>query len=110
VQGTAKVVDVSRPDPPRDYFRAAEMLGRKVQYVRMLRGLTQEELSELTGISRNQIQNIEYSRNNIRREGDQGPGPGNARLDTIFRLAEALNVKINYLVDPDRDVESVDAT
>ena len=32
------------------------------------------------------------------------PGPGNARLDTIFILAEVLGVEVAYLVDPSRPV------
>lgn len=87
----------------REYERAAELLGRKVYEVRTARELTQEQLAERAGLSRNQIQNIEHSRNNARRE-DGRPGPGNARLDTIFALAAALRVDVTYLVDPDRAV------
>lgn len=72
--------------------------------LRRARELTQEALSDLSGISRNQIQNIEHSRNNQRETSTGQPGPGNARLDTVFRLAYALRVDVTYLVDPERDV------
>lgn len=83
----------------RPFPEAAELLGRKVAATRELRGLTQERLAELTGISRNQIQNIERSRNNTTDPTTGRPGPGNARLDTIYRLADALEVDVAWLVD-----------
>lgn len=91
----------------RAYPRAAEQLGRKVRAAREMRSMTQDELADLTGIHRNQVQNIEHSRNNNRDSSTGRPGPGNARLDTVFLLAEALGVQIGYLVDPDIDVEPV---
>lgn len=87
----------------RDYPRAAELLGAKVLALRQAQGLTQERLAELTGIHRNQIQNIEHSRNNQRDPATGRPGPGNARLDTVFLLAEVLKVDVKELVDPDVD-------
>lgn len=92
-----------------DYRRAAELLGRKVAATRELRGLTQEQLADLTGIHRNQIQNIERNRNNRKDPVTGLPGPGNARLDTIFVLAEALRVELAWLVDP-RDAGLVPPT
>jgi transcriptional regulator with XRE-family HTH domain len=92
-----------RPTPAA-YVRAADLLGRKVYELRRDRDLTQEGLSDLSGISRNQIQNIEHSRNNQREASTGHPGPGNARLDTVFRLAYALKVDVTYLVDPEREV------
>lgn len=79
---------------------AAKLLGEKVRALREYHQFTQEKLHELTGISRNQIQNIEHSRNNSKNESNGQPGPGNARLDTIFLLANALRVDVTYLVDP----------
>lgn len=84
-----------------DWSRASVSLGRKVQARREELGLTQEQLAEMTGISRNQVQNIEHSRNNTR--GDDGrPGPGNPRMETIFLLAAALDVDPSYLIDVTR--------
>ena len=50
---------MSSRQPPAAYYRAAELLGRRVFELRTDLGLTQEQLAERTGISRNQIQNIE---------------------------------------------------
>lgn len=84
----------------RDYEEAARLLGRKVRAAREALGLSQDELAGRTGISRNQIQNIEHSRNNSRDPVTGRPGPGNPQLDTIFILAEVLEVGVAYLVDP----------
>ncbi len=86
-------------DRSRTLAEAAALLGRKVAARREQRGLTQERLAELSGISRNQIQNIERSRNNSTDPRTGRPGPGNARLDTIYRLADALEVEVAWLVD-----------
>ncbi|MGI5950366.1 MAG: helix-turn-helix domain-containing protein [Brooklawnia sp.] len=83
-----------------NYVRAAELLGKKVRELRQAQGLTQEALAEKTGIHRNQIQNIENNRNNSRDPQTGRPGPGNARLETVFLLADALQVDVTYLVDP----------
>lgn len=73
------------------------------------RGLTQEELAHRTGIARNQIQNIEHNRNNVKDPATGRPGHGNARLDTIFRLAHELGVDATYLIDPARPVDPLPA-
>ena len=97
----AKVSDVPSRQPPAAYFRAAERLGRRVHERRRELGLTQEDLADKTGISRNQIQNIENNRNNAKHPETGKPGPGNARLDTVFLLADALEVTVGYLIDPE---------
>lgn len=94
-------------EPPSAYVRAAQLLGVKVRVLREDRGLTQEQLAHQTGIARNQIQNIEHNRNNSVDATTGRPGMANARLDTIFRLADGLAVEIAYLVDPDRPVDPV---
>ena len=71
----------------------------KVAALRSLRGLTQEDLAHRAGISRNQVQNIEHSRGN-QRGPDGRPKPGNAQLDTVFALAEVLDVSVVQLIDP----------
>jgi transcriptional regulator with XRE-family HTH domain len=83
----------------RNYAKAAELLGRRVATTREIRGLTQEQLAELTGLSRNQVQNIERNRNNTKDPVTGKPGTGNARLETIFVLAEALRVDVAWLID-----------
>lgn len=89
-----------------DFEEAARLLGEKVLALRQSRGLTQEQLRDRSGLSRNQIQNLEHNRNNIK-DGEGHPGSSNARLDTIFALASALSVDVVYLVDPKRSVEPV---
>lgn len=100
---------VPRPEPLDSYVRAAQLLGDKVRALREDRGLTQEDLAYRTGIARNQIQNIEHNRNNAKDPATGRPGYGNARLDTIFRLAHELGVEVTYLVDPARPVEPLPA-
>lgn len=80
------------------------MFGVRVRRLRESRGLTQERLAELTGISRNQIQNLEGNRNNTRDSKTGLPGPGNPRLETIFLLAQHLEVEVGYLVSPDPEL------
>lgn len=80
---------------------AARQLGDKVVELRRRTGLTQEKLAEASGVSRNQIQNIEHSRNNTKDAGTGRYGRGNPRLDTVFQLAEALGVPVAVLIDPD---------
>lgn len=98
---------VPRRDLPDAYVRAARLLGDKVRAVRGERGMTQEDLANLTGIARNQIQNIEHSRNNLRDPATGRPGLGNARLDTVFLLAQGLGVDATYLIDPERAVHPI---
>ena len=90
------------PLDPASQDRVAEELGRKVLQLRARRRWTQEQLSAASGVSRNQIQNIEHSRNNARDPITGLPGRGNPRLDTIFALAAALEVDVAVLIDPDR--------
>ncbi len=91
------------PNSAQDAYReASRLLGEKVRALREAQSLTQEDLSERTGISRNQIQNIEHNRNNAKDPVTGLPGPGNARLETVFLLAHELRVDVTYLVDPTR--------
>jgi transcriptional regulator with XRE-family HTH domain len=90
------------PLDPAFQDRVAGELGRKVLALRAGRRWTQEQLSAASGVSRNQIQNIEHSRNNARDPITGKPGRGNPRLDTIFALATALGVDVAVLIDPDQ--------
>ena len=83
--------------------RTAEIAGWFAIWLRRRRaelGWTQEDLAHRSGMSRNQVQNIENSRNNQRDEKGR-TGSGNPRLDTVFALARALRVEVGYLVDPE---------
>lgn len=53
--------------------------------LRKLRGFTQEQLAELSGISRNQVSNLERNENSSGRTADPA-------LSTVYRLAWALEV------------------
>jgi len=52
--------------------------------------LTQEQLSERSGVSRNQIQNIENARGT-------STSTSNPRADLLWALAEALEVQVGDL-------------
>ena len=60
-------------------------LGKKIQELRKLKGLTQEELADRTSLSTRTIQRIEN-------------GEVDARTYTLGRLAEALNVELDILL------------
>ena len=63
-------------------------LGKKIQELRKLKGLTQEELADRTSLSTRTIQRIEN-------------GEVDARTYTLGRLAEALNVELDILLVKD---------
>ena len=93
---------VPSTDPPIAYLKAAERISAIVHTRRREMGMSQEQLAELTGLSRNQVQNIENNRNNTRDPKSGMPGPGNPRLDTVFRLAEALEISVvDLITDPE---------
>jgi len=60
-------------------------LGKKIQELRKLKGLTQEELADRTNLSTRTIQRIEN-------------GEVDARTYTLNRLADALNVELDILL------------
>lgn len=84
---------------PDDWVDITREFGERVRRLRKMRGLTQEQLAHRAGVSRNQVQNIENSRNNVRSaDGTPQPGPGNPSLDTIWAFALALEVDAADLV------------
>lgn len=86
-----------RRDQTPEWELVAQAFGHRVRLLREERGLTQEELAQAAGISRNQLQNIENSRNNVR-DAQGRQGRGNPRLDTVWSLAGALQVEVADLV------------
>lgn len=62
--------------------------GKKLKELRNKRKLTQEKLSELTGIDYKYLQRIE------------GKNPPNIKLETIARLARSLEVDPSKLLAP----------
>lgn len=75
--------------PKRDAFEyelKLEVLGKAIRQARIERNLTQEELGQLVGVQKAQISKLE---NNFT----------NARLDTILKVFEALNAKVNFRIE-----------
>jgi len=63
-------------------------LGLNIAYYRKLKGLTQAQLAEISGISRTHMSNIE------------APGvEKSVSLDVLFDLAEALNIEPGKLLE-----------
>ncbi|WP_240802405.1 helix-turn-helix transcriptional regulator [Streptomyces sp. A0642] len=61
------------------------MIGTRIRDARALRGLSQERLGELSGVDRQTINRIEQ-------------GHVSTRIDTLLRIAEALDVPVAELV------------
>lgn len=62
-------------------------LKHKISYWRIKRGLTQRELAEKVGISGAAIAYYETGQNK-------------PKIETLFRLAQALDVEVSELFDP----------
>ncbi|KQB87509.1 helix-turn-helix protein [Corynebacterium lowii] len=60
-------------------------LGRNLKELRLMRGLSQQELADLAGISRNQVSNLERNENTSTKSSDPV-------LSTVYKLARALQV------------------
>ena len=65
---------------------ALKLLGQRVAKIRLDRGLTQEQLAELMGVSRNHIADIEL-------------GARNTGVWSILLIARALDVRPGELLD-----------
>ncbi len=85
------------PDLSWDPGRVSVQFGNRVRTLREERGWTQEQLAERAQLSRNQIQNIEHSRNNQRTTSGR-PGPGNPTLDSIVKLGHAFGIAPSTLL------------
>ncbi|WP_285727749.1 helix-turn-helix domain-containing protein [Psychromicrobium xiongbiense] len=79
---------MARPrKPPRTWDNYARDLGVNLQRLRLERGLSQERLAHIAGISSYTYQKFE--------KGESKPGtPMNPRLKTIVALAQALSVEL----------------
>lgn len=74
--------------PKRDAFEQElklELLGHIIKEARLYHNLTQEQLGKLVGVQKAQISKLE---NNFT----------NARFDTVIKVFNALNAKINFRV------------
>lgn len=78
----------SQNDPKRvaAWDRRRRLVGVRVQRARMERGLTQEQLALLSGVSRNVLMDIEHGTRGI-------------LLDRIFDIAKALGQSAAELLD-----------
>lgn len=91
---------------PPDWGEITIEFGRRIRRLREQRGMTQEDLAHAAGISRNQIQNVEAARSNVRdADGRPIPGSSNPALDTIWAIARALDVEVTLLVARETDDE-----
>lgn len=76
-------------------------LGKRLVALRAMRGLSQERLADLSGVSRNQISNLERNSNN-------GSNTADPTLSTIYKLARALFVPPAVLLpDPGIIVDGI---
>lgn len=73
-----------------DYCLDLHSLGRNVQQYRKERGYSTEKLSELSGISKSHINNIESSRSN-------------ASPEVLVRIANSLSVTVDMLLYESQD-------
>ena len=71
-----------------------KMIGARIVYYRKIRGMTQEYLAEIVGISPQYLSKIE-----------NGNYSKSVSFSVLMRIAEKLNVKIEKLV---HDIDSVE--
>lgn len=74
-----------------------ETFGRNLKRARLLRGLSQEAVGLVAGLSRNYVGDIER-------------GARNVAIDNMARLAAAVAVPLFELLDPDRFHDKIDET
>ena len=67
-----------------NYYDVQES-GKRLRDLRMKEGMTQDELSEKLGITKNAYQKIER-------------GANGAKIDTLIELAEIFKVSLDYIV------------
>lgn len=106
-----KVIVANKRNLPSDWGEITAEFGRRIRDLRRARGMTQEQLAQASGVSRNQIQNVEVARSNARDEdGNPIPSTSNPTLDTIWSIARALDVEVTFLVARDAGSESESET
>jgi transcriptional regulator with XRE-family HTH domain len=67
-------------------------------------GWTQQRLISETGLSRTYVQMLLNHRGSTKDPGTGQYKPFNPTLDVIWILAEVLDLDLDYLMDPSRDV------
>jgi transcriptional regulator with XRE-family HTH domain len=71
------------------------LVGRNLRRARKAKGLTQEQLSERTGVAQQHLSELER-------------GNGNPTVVTLYELAQVLDVTVVMLVSPDGDVDGAE--
>jgi DNA-binding XRE family transcriptional regulator len=69
-----------------EYELTLELLGSAIKEARTRQNLTQEQLGQMVGVQKAQISKLE---NNFT----------NARFDTVIKVFNALNAKVNFKVE-----------
>lgn len=80
-------------DGKKTYFRATELppcaaYSTKLETIRREKNMTQQQLSQLSGVKQSNISEFEDGKRNIL----------TARVDTLMKFAEALNCKVEDLI------------
>lgn len=89
---------MSASDGPSDFADVARQIGLRVRAARKRANLTQEALALKVELDRRTIQQLEYGRSTT--PGPDGAyGPSNPQLDTLWRLAVALEISLTELTD-----------
>ena len=83
-----------RPQARGRVGASAAALGTRIQALRIERGLTQEQLAQLSGVSRNVLMDVEHGRRGILHE-------------RLFDIAKALGVSAADLLEGIRKGESI---
>lgn|GEM_PF-7074857 len=91
-------------DHQPDFGERVKLFGAKVRSRKAELGLSERKLAELASVSRGYVQLLLKDRGSHKDENDDYKLP-NPTLDVIWRLAEALEVDVAYLVDNTREVE-----
>jgi transcriptional regulator with XRE-family HTH domain len=87
-----------------EFADRAALFCAKVRQAYDEQGLTQLELVERTSISQGYLKLL-LNKRGSHRDRNGNYKPANPTLDVIIKLADALDLDIAYLVDPDRPVE-----
>ncbi|GAB3999904.1 helix-turn-helix domain-containing protein [Nocardioides marmoraquaticus] len=87
-----------------EFAEKARRFSSKVQHRRGELDLTELQLIERTGLSRDYVQKLLKGRGSAVDQTTGRAKPPNPTLDVIWRLATALDVDPAYLIDDDRAV------